>query len=625
VISLNINRKGFTIVELILSFALISVIVIGMLTIVINYRSMVKISNRKIELVQYKNTVTKQIQDDITSYGVEDVSYCKDASGNNIVTCVTFTFQNNTTKNLLFSNSNVKNRYIQYGGEKFPIQEAGQDDFTSLSDAMIHLPSERTGITFDSQTVNDVTVYKVRIPIITDDIDNDFGLFIVATDAIIKEENRTVTDELFKTENLGNNCTTYNDGTDTFLVGQCSNNYVWYSGKLWRVVLKNNETGAVKMVTENAITSIPYNVSGNTSFANSYMDQWLNQEFLPTLHDYEDYLVVNSVWDATLTTSSSTKPAGTTTVERAVGLLNVYEYYTTYAQSGGVATYDTGYLVNGAFWWLITPYSPSNLWRLYGVGILAKTPPTNGYGARPSINLKSTVQIDSGSGSETNPYILNGDKQEIIAGTTLLSTRYSGEYVTFNNELYRIVGVENGLTKITAVDKPSGLASNVFDSSDSKTTNFANASIKTDLESYYQGLNNTWKRMIQPSTTWYLASVGDGTSYKASICSQVDVNTSTQNCTKTSTTTTASIALPRLGEMFTSLITRANLNTAAFWTLTPHSTSDVRYMDTNGIIDKNSSTFVYGARPSMYLKSTVKIASDNTGNGTYEKPYKLSM
>ena len=439
-----------------------------------------------------------------------------------------------------------------------------------------------------------------------------------------------VKEQLFADENLGSNCTTYDDGIDTFLVGQCSNNYVWYSGKLWRVVLKNNETGAVKMVTDNAITVIPYNAEGNIAFKDSYMDQWLNQEFLPTLHDYEDYLVTNSIWDAT-TDSSTTpiRPAGTTTVERTVGLLNAYEYYTTYAQSGGLSTYDTGYLKNGERWWLITPYSASHVRRVSNYGILDNSDPTYGYGVRPSVNLKSTIQIDSGSGTQSDPYILKGDTQETIAGTTLLSTRYSGEYVTFNNELYRIVGVENGLTKITAVDKPSSLTNNKFHSA-TGVTSFANASIKTDLETYYQGLkasNETAFNMIQPNTTWYLGGVGSGDSfgnyhYKASICASIDASVSMNSCTSKATSTTASIALPRVGEMFTSQITRGTKD--SFWTLTPLSALYyVRYVQHNGDLVGYDSIYAYGARPSMYLKSTIKIASGNTGNGTYEYPYQI--
>lgn len=181
---MKINHKGFTIVELVLSFALISVIVIGMLTIIINYRSMIKLSNRKIELIQYKSTLTKTIQDDITNLGVRSIHYCKDASGNDINTCVVLTFKDESIKNLSYANFDVKNRYIQYGNQKFPIQESGQDDFESLSDATVHLPSERIGITLSSVKVLEDTVFKVRIPIIADDIDEDFGLFIVASDGI---------------------------------------------------------------------------------------------------------------------------------------------------------------------------------------------------------------------------------------------------------------------------------------------------------------------------------------------------------------------------------------------------------------------------------------------------------
>ena len=80
------------------------------------------------------------------------------------------------------------------------------------------------------------------------------------------------------------------------------------------------------MVTDNAITSIVYTAEGTSAFENSYADQWLNQEFLPTLHDYEDYLVVDSIWDATEDGSDTpSRPNGTTTVTRTVGLVNSYE------------------------------------------------------------------------------------------------------------------------------------------------------------------------------------------------------------------------------------------------------------------------------------------------------------
>lgn len=41
---------------------------------------------------------------------------------------------------------------------------------------------------------------------------------------------------------------TYDDGVDTFITGT-PNNYIWYSGKLWRAVSVNNKEKTVKLIT----------------------------------------------------------------------------------------------------------------------------------------------------------------------------------------------------------------------------------------------------------------------------------------------------------------------------------------------------------------------------------------
>lgn len=441
------------------------------------------------------------------------------------------------------------------------------------------------------------------------------------------EDDISVSEKVFLSENLGESCKTYDDGVDTFLVGKCSQNYVWYSGKLWRVVLKNNETGAVKMITDNEITAIPYNKEGNSNFENSYADQWLSQEFLSTLHDYQDYLVIDSVWDATV--SSSKRPAGTTLVNRTVGLLNNYEYYVTYGQSGGLATSSTTYLTNGIYWWFLTPNSSSAVRVGSFNGYVEIVESKIAHGVRPSVNLKSDIRIISGNGTQTEPYRLAGDSQETINGI-LLSTRYSGEYIKFNNELYRIVGAEEVgneiLTKITTVDKPNALVSNKFHSAKGVAI-FTNASIKSDLQSYYvNNIADPYKSMIAENQIWYLGAVGVGENYKASICTSVDVDTNIKTCAKTVTKVTATIGLPRVGEMFTSQITRGERQN--FWTLTPIDTEYVRLMCSDGYLGGSgifNSMRTEGARPSMYLKSTVKISSSNTGDGTYEHPYDIEL
>ena len=53
----------------------------------------------------------------------------------------------------------------------------------------------------------------------------------------------------------------YDDGTDTFITGENPNNYIWYSGKLWRAVSVNNEEKTVKLVTQWNISTIQYTFS----------------------------------------------------------------------------------------------------------------------------------------------------------------------------------------------------------------------------------------------------------------------------------------------------------------------------------------------------------------------------
>ena len=73
----------------------------------------------------------------------------------------------------------------------------------------------------------------------------------------------------------GENGDIYDDGTDTFITGTNPDNYIWYSGKLWRAVSVNNEAKTTKLVTQWNISAITYS-SGSTDFEGSYMEDWLN-------------------------------------------------------------------------------------------------------------------------------------------------------------------------------------------------------------------------------------------------------------------------------------------------------------------------------------------------------------
>ena len=411
------------------------------------------------------------------------------------------------------------------------------------------------------------------------------------------------------------------DPEQTFITGTNPNNYIWYSGKLWRAVSIDLSDNSVKLVTQWNISAFPYNYNDALNipaFKGSYMEQWLNDTsvdgFLGNLREPDKFIKKDSVWNATYSTDT-TKPEKTTMVTDAVGLLNIYEYTMSYKN----ATDSTGYLNNGLYWWTLSPSGLAYVKYVSNRGNGSSDRPANSYGSRPSINLKSAVKIIDGNGTSNNPYRLQGDNDNPTG--TLLSTRYSGEYISFGtgeNNLYRIVSHENGNgTKITSAIplkdggnyKTMSFGSNVTFSKDNTIGTFLNGDYLTS-GTY---LTRDQANMIEDNTTWYLGTVGEA-NYK--LAKYQDATGS--NLTKS--TTTAKIGLLRLGELMAGQFDK-NGNNKDYLTLTPYSTSDVRYVGNYGSSYYDSPTNSYGSRPSMNLKSTVKIVS---GTGTKSDPFILS-
>ena len=412
------------------------------------------------------------------------------------------------------------------------------------------------------------------------------------------------------------------DSEQTFITGTNPNNYIWYSGKLWRAVSVDPSDNSVKLVTQWNISSIPYNASGNTAFEGSYMQQWLNDTtrdgFLGNLRDYEKFIKTDSAWNATQTTVN-TKPAKTTMVTSAVGLLNMYEYTMSYNGT----TYSNGYLNNGLYWWTLTPYNTSSLRSVGTFGNAGSYGAANSRGGRPTINLKSSVEIVSGSGTVSDPYRLKGDNDTPTSGTKL-ATRYSGEYIRFGtgeNNLYQIVSHETeGLTKIVSAIplKESGSGKKIVFASSGvnySSSNTIGAFLNGEYLTSGSYLTTDQVNMIENSTTWYLGTVGSGTSYKLAKYA------STTSTNLTSTTTTAKVGLLRVGELNSGQFDRYENNTD-YWTLTPYGTSSVCYVYINGDVNSYGVANSYGGRPTINLKSNVVITS---GDGTKENPFTVSL
>ena len=497
--------------------------------------------------------------------------------------------------------------------------------------------------------VSETAVYKVKAWI-SDAADSTYMNKTFTARIVVTGEQASITPEYIRNvikSKQTSTCKTYVDEDGiTYVSGtkDCINfNYVWYSGKLWRITAINKD-GTMKMITDDPITAISYNPDGDvnfydvskkdyTTYTGSYMYQFLNEDFLDTLYNYQNIIVEDSTWNITTSSSKNTKLPETTLINSStigkntpVGLLNSYEYYLSYKNTSD----SSGYLYNGYFWWLLNPYSSSDVWDVHSHGNLHNNVPSYAHTARPSINLKSNIQLSGGSGTKDDPYTISGDKEQPTINTTLLNKRTIGEYVVFDEdadtstkELYRIVGIEDGKTKLNKNDYIKSGTTTLTKKFSTNTTYGSGTS--DDYWDYY--LNNTWynslanKDMLE-SSSYYIKRVSYGTSYKNSLCNTNNTTETTKDCVKTTSVWNLGyVGLPRSGEMFASQQGNGSNSSSDMWLITPYDPSYVWFVNSQGHLNYTTPSYA-AARPSINLKSNIVITG---GSGTKSDPFTIAL
>ncbi len=216
--------------------------------------------------------------------------------------------------------------------------------------------------------------------------------------------------------------------------------------------------------------------------------------------------------------------------------------------------------------------------------------------------------------------------------------RYIGpnpnNYVQFNNDLWRIIGVFGNYVKI--VRSTYDVAA--FDTGGSN--NFGNSSIKNSLATYYNNMQNTYQQMVEESP-WYI-----GGSNKWNNPSTITVYENE----RIGSLVNANIALPYLSDygyavggenrdtcLNKSIISYdcqdnnwmkefaiATWGGSYFWTINP-TNYEAEYghlVYSAGNCDIATATTEALVYPTLYLKEDIGFIS---GNGTKEKPYKLKL
>jgi len=484
---MKLNNKGISIIEIVLTFSLIMIMVIGMIGIVFNYREKASVSLEKLDMHTFKNTITKDIQDDILEYGVKEINTNGECLTNTeLNSCVNIVFKNGEEK--IFGTSkiaigtsdeeikkSIENKFLYYDGlkyklnDKLPSKKSSDREWTDFQ--MIKIQDSNI-LSTDSMVLengNVVIMYAIDVYISHLDFEQDFGIHIVASNEVKSEVPDPVlpvpggpgiSEPLNGTpiriigQNIIDKNTTYGNYTymeGTYLKGEQDNNYVWYNGFLWRL-MGINKNGSVRLILEGNATNMPYSKNKEEllyATTEGYAHDWLNNYFLSNLDSSKSSIIEESEWclnstGTVITTLKRITCDGGILFNAKVGLITLDEY--NLSNTSGTAS--TNYLNNGLFHRTLTPGGDYVVYYVHpdGTVVFGDANPKAAIGIRPVINVSGDAIITSGDGTLGNAYILNQTVTDKKGKLNEIAS--SGDYVSLSGKVYRVVAREENGVKL---------------------------------------------------------------------------------------------------------------------------------------------------------------------------------
>ncbi len=219
----------------------------------------------------------------------------------------------------------------------------------------------------------------------------------------------------------------YEVGNEFIFKGKNVNNYVMYSGLLWRIV-KINSDSSITLVTEKNMNEFMWGKE-KSNYETSQVRKWLNKTddntgiFYKHLYSPETYLKNNIVCLDTVSSVSNFKCEKTIT-DDFVSLLNVNDYINSIVDEETYLTIDDEY-------WLATIADSENAWFVDSDKV-SKSSILDSYGIRPTITLNSLVAFEKGSGTLDDPYEIGYNE-----GLSL------GSYVKLGSDIWIVYEINN--------------------------------------------------------------------------------------------------------------------------------------------------------------------------------------
>lgn len=391
----------------------------------------------------------------------------------------------------------------------------------------------------------------------------------------------------------------YESGDEYLFKGMDVTNYLYYSGRLWRIIGVNSDK-SVKLVTDNIETSMTWNYEDN-DYQTSYVRQWLNPVsnvehsgiFYDSLNKPETLLVLGS-WCTDVIENINKTSCDKINDTDKVGLLEIEDY----KQAGGKSSY-----LNQQFYeWTINGYSKNQVWFRSSSGELSNNSYSGdsyySYGVRPVINISGNITVINGDGSKEKPYIIENDSSLNFIDKKI------GEYVSYSGHNWRIMDKTESTIKVLMngyiEDKTEDPILKVFSESQNLFSTTKNDNIGYYLnQQFYKSLTNN-DYII--SGKWNIGEYSSDVKYDYK-----NVYTKTIE---------AKIGLVGIGDLFMNDFPLSASLTGS------NEDEEIIYMPLeDGRLFGNLMTAEMKIRPALYLDGNLRVTS---GNGTNTDPYIVS-
>lgn len=285
-----------------------------------------------------------------------------------------------------------------------------------------------------------------------------------------KQVKQTLVSKLTDTSNIVNSGDgLYQDNNTYYYKGMVNNNYIKYSGILWRIV-RINQDQTITTISEAPLTSMVYGYQVD-QFEQSYVYKWLNDEFYNKLTNSKQYLVdtnycVDKIENADKISCNEQKTSKVT-------MMNIFEYLK--------ASGSKSYLNNGKSFWTVNPSKEQKTWFINQKGLVNdesfSESSYHSYGVKPMITIKGDLTITKGTGTIEEPFEFENNKSKELKNQSI------GSYVNYNDQIWKIVDINDFGIKITLqshikikeeeIEKSfSTTSSNIYDIESSKNIGY---------------------------------------------------------------------------------------------------------------------------------------------------------